>query len=56
MSGHPARDEIKQMYDWLKPEIVIPVHGEKVMIEDQAELALLLSNSSGYCAKQWQRD
>lgn len=39
VSGHPARDEIKQMYDWLKPEIVVPVHGEKVMIEDQAELA-----------------
>ncbi|HPD83132.1 MAG: ribonuclease J [Alphaproteobacteria bacterium] len=39
VSGHPARDEIKQMYDWLKPQIVVPVHGEKVMIEDQAELA-----------------
>ena len=39
VSGHPARDEIKQMYDWLKPEIVVPVHGEKMMIEDQAELA-----------------
>ncbi len=39
VSGHPARDEIKQMYDWLRPEIVVPVHGEKVMIEDQAELA-----------------
>jgi ribonuclease J len=39
VSGHPARDEIKQMYDWLRPEIVVPVHGEKVMIEDQAQLA-----------------
>ncbi len=39
VSGHPAREEIKQMYDWLKPEIVVPVHGEKMMIEDQAELA-----------------
>ncbi|MCI5059708.1 MAG: ribonuclease J [Alphaproteobacteria bacterium] len=39
VSGHPARDEIKQMYDWLRPKIVVPVHGEKVMIEDQAELA-----------------
>ena len=39
VSGHPARDEIKQMYDWLKPQIVVPVHGEKVMIEGQAELA-----------------
>ena len=39
VSGHPARDEIKQMYDWLKPQIVVPVHGEKLMIEEQAELA-----------------
>lgn len=40
VSGHPARDEIKQMYDWVKPQIVIPVHGERTMIEDQAQLAL----------------
>lgn len=39
VSGHPNRDEIKQMYDWVKPEIVIPVHGERTMIEDQAQLA-----------------
>lgn len=39
VSGHPARDEIKQMYDWVKPEVVVPVHGERLMIEEQAELA-----------------
>lgn len=39
VSGHPARDEIKQMYDWVKPQIVVPVHGEKLMIGEQAELA-----------------
>ncbi len=39
VSGHPARDEIKQMYDWVKPQLVVPVHGERSMIEDQAELA-----------------
>lgn len=39
VSGHPARDEIKQMYDWVKPQVVVPVHGEKMMIEDQADLA-----------------
>ena len=39
VSGHPARDEIKQMYDWVRPKIVVPVHGERTMIEDQAELA-----------------
>ena len=39
VSGHPCKDEIKQMYDWVKPKIVVPVHGERTMIEDQAELA-----------------
>ena len=39
VSGHPARDEIKIMFDWLRPDTVIPVHGEKIMIEDHAELA-----------------
>ncbi len=39
VSGHPCRDEIKQMFDWVKPQVVIPVHGERTMIEDQAELA-----------------
>lgn len=28
VSGHPCRDEIEQMYRWMKPRIAIPVHGE----------------------------
>lgn len=28
VSGHPCRDEVEQMYRWIKPEIAIPVHGE----------------------------
>jgi ribonuclease J len=28
VSGHPCRDEVAQMYRWIKPEIAIPVHGE----------------------------
>ena len=27
-SGHPRQDELKQMYDWLKPRAVVPMHGE----------------------------
>lgn len=26
-SGHPAKEELKQMYDWVQPNLVIPVHG-----------------------------
>ena len=28
VSGHPNRDEMKDMYNWIKPQCVIPVHGE----------------------------
>ena len=27
VSGHPCIDELHQMYEWLKPEVLIPVHG-----------------------------
>lgn len=39
VSGHPARDEITQMFQWVKPLSVIPVHGERTMLEAHAELA-----------------
>lgn len=39
VSGHPYRDELKQIYSWLKPKIVIPVHGEQMQLEKHAALA-----------------
>jgi len=34
VSGHPNRDDLKDMYEWVKPKSVIPVHGEhRHMIE-----------------------
>ena len=34
VSGHPNRDDLKDMYNWVKPKAVIPVHGEhRHMIE-----------------------
>jgi ribonuclease J len=34
VSGHPNRGDLKDMYDWVKPKCVIPVHGEhRHMIE-----------------------
>jgi ribonuclease J len=34
VSGHPNREDLKDMYNWIKPKSVIPVHGEhRHMIE-----------------------
>ena len=34
VSGHPNREDLKDMYNWVKPECIIPVHGEhRHMIE-----------------------
>ncbi len=39
VSGHPARDELKQMYRWARPRIAIPVHGEPRHIREHVKLA-----------------
>ena len=28
VSGHPSKNELRQMYDWISPDLLIPVHGE----------------------------
>jgi ribonuclease J len=39
VSGHPARDELAQMYRWIKPRIAVPVHGEARHIAEHVRLA-----------------
>lgn len=39
VSGHPCRDELVQMYSWIRPKIVVPVHGEDHHILEQTKLA-----------------
>lgn len=40
VSGHPYQDEIFDMWSWVRPKMVIPVHGEFTMLKAQQELAL----------------
>jgi ribonuclease J len=38
VSGHPRRNELRQMYEWTRPEILIPVHGEEAHLSAHAKL------------------
>ncbi len=29
VSGHPAQDELVQMYQWVRPQVAVPIHGEQ---------------------------
>ena len=40
VTGHPRRDELKEMYGWLKPQIAVPMHGEARHLKENAKLAL----------------
>lgn len=39
VSGHPARDELADMYSWLRPQIAVPVHGEERHLMEHVRLA-----------------
>ena len=39
VSGHPNRDDLKDMYNWVKPNCVIPVHGEHRHMVEHVEFA-----------------
>ena len=39
VSGHPGRPELAAMYDWIRPEIIVPVHGEMRHMMEQARFA-----------------
>lgn len=38
-SGHPASDELHTMYQWVQPQLVIPVHGETTHMQANADIA-----------------
>ncbi|HEX8585192.1 MAG TPA: ribonuclease J [Allosphingosinicella sp.] len=40
VSGHPGRPELAAMYEWIRPEILIPVHGETRHLHEHRRFAL----------------
>ena len=40
VSGHPAQEDLKAMYEWTQPKSLIPVHGEARHMQAQAELGI----------------
>ncbi|AQR73030.1 ribonuclease J [Sphingomonas sp. LM7] len=36
VSGHPGRPELAEMYRWIRPEVLVPVHGELRHLHEQA--------------------
>ena len=39
VTGHPRREELKEMYGWVRPRIAIPMHGEPRHLAEHAKLA-----------------
>ncbi|MDC8753392.1 MBL fold metallo-hydrolase [Erythrobacter sp. sf7] len=38
VSGHPGRPELEALYEWLQPEVLVPVHGEMRHMVEQARV------------------
>lgn len=51
VSGHPCRDELRAMYEWARPKISIPVHGEARHLEEHADLALELGVEDAFAPR-----
>ncbi len=39
VSGHPCREEVEQMYRWIRPQVAVPVHGEARHLHAHQRLA-----------------
>src|SRR6478735_3516505 len=39
VSGHPRRGELERLYQWVRPKVAVPVHGEALHIDEHAKLA-----------------
>jgi ribonuclease J len=39
VSGHPAREELKSFYDWVRPPLLVPIHGETRHLREHLRFA-----------------
>lgn len=39
VTGHPRRDELRELYKWIRPKILIPMHGEPMHLKAHGDLA-----------------
>ena len=39
VSGHPKRDDLRKIYEWVHPRIAVPVHGEEMHLKAHGKLA-----------------
>ncbi len=39
VSGHPRRDEVKRLYEWIRPKVAVPAHGEASHLSEHAAFA-----------------
>lgn len=49
VSGHPRRAELEEMIGWVKPQTVIPVHGEALHLSEHEALARKLGANTLQC-------
>ncbi|WP_029087266.1 ribonuclease J [Brevundimonas aveniformis] len=39
VSGHPCRDELREMYQWARPRVAVPTHGQRRHLIEHCNLA-----------------
>ena len=39
VSGHPSKEELEKMYNWISPDLLIPIHGEYRHLEEHIEFS-----------------
>ena len=53
VSGHPNRDDLKDMYSWVKPKCIIPVHGEHRHMKEHVEFAKEMQIPESFTNRKW---